>query len=66
MRILVYGAGNMGGLYAALLQESGQDVSILARGARNSRPRSASWSPPAVVEDPGPEWAPASVRSRWP
>jgi 2-dehydropantoate 2-reductase len=36
MRILVYGAGNIGSLYAALLQESGQDVSILARGQRLS------------------------------
>jgi len=34
MKILVYGAGNMGCLYAALLAESGQDVSILARGRR--------------------------------
>ena len=34
MRILVYGAGNIGSLYAALLAESGQDVSILARGKR--------------------------------
>jgi 2-dehydropantoate 2-reductase len=34
MRILVYGAGNIGALYAALLRESGQDVSILARGER--------------------------------
>ena len=34
MRILVYGAGNIGTLYAALLKESGQDVSILARGER--------------------------------
>ncbi len=34
MRILVYGAGNIGSLYAALLKESGQDVSILARGKR--------------------------------
>ena len=34
MNILVYGAGNMGSLYAALLKESGQDVSILARGQR--------------------------------
>lgn len=34
MRILVYGAGNIGALYAALLTESGQDVSILARGER--------------------------------
>jgi 2-dehydropantoate 2-reductase len=34
MKILVYGAGNIGSLYAALLAESGQDVSILARGIR--------------------------------
>ena len=34
MRILVYGAGNIGSLYAALLKKSGQDVSILARGKR--------------------------------
>lgn len=34
MRILVYGAGNIGSLYAALLTESGQDTSILARGRR--------------------------------
>ena len=34
MKILVYGAGNMGSLYAGLLKEAGQDVSILARGKR--------------------------------
>ena len=34
MKILVYGAGNIGSLYAALLAESGLDVSILARGTR--------------------------------
>lgn len=34
MKILVYGAGNMGSMYAALLKESGQYVSILARGKR--------------------------------
>ena len=34
MRILVYGAGNMGCLYAAMLARSGQDVTILARGER--------------------------------
>jgi 2-dehydropantoate 2-reductase len=36
MKILVYGAGNIGSLYAALLAESGQDVSILARGERRA------------------------------
>ena len=34
MKILIYGAGVMGSLYAARLKESGQDVSILARGQR--------------------------------
>ena len=34
MRILVYGAGNIGSLYAGLLQDAGEDVSILARGKR--------------------------------
>lgn len=34
MKILVYGAGNLGCLYAAKLHESGQDVRILARGER--------------------------------
>jgi len=34
VRILVYGAGCIGSLYAALLARSGQHVSILARGRR--------------------------------
>ena len=34
MKILVYGAGVLGSLYAARLKESGQHVSILARGRR--------------------------------
>jgi 2-dehydropantoate 2-reductase len=34
MRILVYGAGNIGCLYAAKLAQSGQDVVSLARGDR--------------------------------
>lgn len=33
-RILVYGAGPLGGLFAARLQQSGNHVSILARGKR--------------------------------
>ena len=37
MKILVYGAGNLGSLYAARLIESGQDVAILARGDRLAR-----------------------------
>ncbi len=35
MRILIYGAGNIGCLYAARLAESGQDVVIMARGNRH-------------------------------
>ena len=34
MKILLYGAGVLGSLYAARLQEAGQEVSILARGQR--------------------------------
>lgn len=34
MKILVYGAGVIGSVYAALLQESGCNVVLLARGAR--------------------------------
>jgi 2-dehydropantoate 2-reductase len=34
LNILVYGAGVIGSIYAARLQESGQNVSILARGQR--------------------------------
>ncbi|NOQ84098.1 MAG: hypothetical protein GQ551_08820 [Myxococcales bacterium] len=37
MRILVYGAGNIGSLYAGLLSHAGHDVSILARGERPNR-----------------------------
>ena len=36
MRILIYGAGNMGCLYAARLAQSGHDVTVLARGERYS------------------------------
>ncbi|MGB5367066.1 MAG: 2-dehydropantoate 2-reductase N-terminal domain-containing protein [Polyangiales bacterium] len=36
MKILVYGAGNIGSLYVGLLKESGQDVSILAREKRSA------------------------------
>ena len=35
MRILIYGAGNIGCLYAAKLAQSGHDVAILARGDRH-------------------------------
>jgi len=34
MRVLVYGAGPLGSLFAARLQQGGHDVSILARGQR--------------------------------
>ena len=34
MKVLIYGAGVLGSLYAARLQESGNQVSLLARGQR--------------------------------
>ncbi|BDZ48503.1 hypothetical protein GCM10025867_07440 [Frondihabitans sucicola] len=34
MKVLVYGAGALGSLYAARLHEAGHDVSLLARGER--------------------------------
>ncbi|MEV6848359.1 2-dehydropantoate 2-reductase N-terminal domain-containing protein [Actinoplanes sp. NPDC051411] len=34
MKLLVYGAGALGSLHAALLHEAGHDVSLLARGER--------------------------------
>ncbi|MFK7819280.1 MAG: ketopantoate reductase family protein [Planctomycetaceae bacterium] len=34
MRVLIYGAGNIGQLYAARLKEAGHDVRVLARGRR--------------------------------
>jgi 2-dehydropantoate 2-reductase len=34
MNILVYGAGVIGSVYAARLQEAGYNVSLLARGQR--------------------------------
>ena len=34
LKILVYGAGVIGSIYAARLQEAGHDVSVLARGRR--------------------------------
>jgi 2-dehydropantoate 2-reductase len=39
MKILIYGAGVIGSLYAARLQEANQDVSLLARGKRLSQIR---------------------------
>ena len=41
MRILVYGAGNIGGLYAGVLSRAGHEVSILARGTRLAAIRDA-------------------------
>ena len=34
MRVLIYGAGVIGSLYAALISEAGADVSLYARGNR--------------------------------
>lgn len=46
-RILVYGAGVLGSLYAARLAESGKDVTILARGQRLRE----LWEHGIVLED---------------
>ena len=35
MRILIYGAGVIGSLYATLFAEAGYDTSIYARGKRS-------------------------------
>lgn len=40
MRILIYGAGVLGSLYAARLKDSGHDVTLLARGRRLEELRS--------------------------
>ncbi len=34
MRILIYGAGVIGSLYAVMLSDAGYDVSVYARGKR--------------------------------
>ena len=47
MRWLIYGAGNIGCLYAARLARAGEDVAVLARGARAERIREAG----IVLED---------------
>jgi 2-dehydropantoate 2-reductase len=67
MRVLVIGAGALGSLYAGALANEGEDVSILARGARldalqrgpivllddaTDRRRSA-WATPAAMIDAG-------------
>ena len=37
MRFLIYGAGNIGSLYAGRLSEAGHDVTVIARGERLAR-----------------------------
>ena len=46
MKILIYGTGVLGSLYAARIKESGQDISILARGKRLS---DILWSKPQTI-----------------
>lgn len=50
MKILVYGAGVQGSVFAALLHRAGQNVKILARGQRLADNREQgilleSWAP---------------------
>ena len=59
MRILVYGAGVLGSLYAARLHEAGHDVSLLARGERLTALRArgvllAEGDSPAIRQVPVP------------
>jgi ketopantoate reductase len=44
MKILVYGAGVIGTLYAARLQQEGHQVTILARGSRLADIRRQRWN----------------------
>ncbi|HEY3810149.1 MAG TPA: 2-dehydropantoate 2-reductase N-terminal domain-containing protein [Acidimicrobiales bacterium] len=63
MRFIVYGAGAIGGVVAALLAETGEDVMVIARGAHAEAIRSAGLAVEsasgrrvvrlAVAEDPG-------------
>ncbi len=67
MKVLVFGAGPLGSLYAHLLHQAGRDVSLLARGARfdwlqengvvavNEITGEASHSPVPIIEQLSPE-----------
>lgn len=52
MRIAVVGAGGIGGYYGALLQQSGQDVAFLARGAHLEAMRAHGLRVESVLGDP--------------
>ncbi len=47
MRLVIVGAGAVGGVLAALLHEAGHDVTVVAR-RRAGRPRRAPGSVPGV------------------
>jgi len=48
MRILVYGAGVLGSLYAARLHDAGHDVTVLARGERYQQIKAGG----VLIQDP--------------
>lgn len=52
MRIAVVGAGGIGGYYGALLHQSGQDVTFLARGAHLEAMRAQGLRVESVLGDP--------------
>lgn len=52
MHIAVVGAGGVGGYYGALLQQSGQRVSFLARGAHLDAMRSRGLRVESVIAEP--------------
>ncbi|MGH2399516.1 MAG: 2-dehydropantoate 2-reductase [bacterium] len=52
MRIAVVGSGGVGGYYGSLLQQSGQQVSFLARGAHLEAMRSHGLRVESAIADP--------------
>lgn len=52
MRIAVVGSGGVGGYYGALLQQAGQDVTFLARGAHLAAMRERGLRIESVLADP--------------
>ena len=49
MRILIYGAGVIGSLYAALFAEAGYDTNIYARGKRLEDLRKYNKNSPSSI-----------------